>query len=129
MGFGEGIIGPDLRERISKLRIPMYKRGGDEPRVYFSDVVLACARRIVEDELKGKGATDVYLDLPAEHRANKAWKKKFKKLKHVTDKDIVYNIQHYAAVYKLLSAYHCYKFRKQMLRQDEFSPKSPPVDL
>lgn len=76
MGFGPKVVGVELRRKIADMKIPMYKHGDEEPRVYFSDITLACARRIIEDEYKEIGI-EADLDIPPEHRANKAWKKKY----------------------------------------------------
>lgn len=114
MGFPEDVIGEERRKRVAKMKLPMYKRGDGEPRVYFSDVVLACAKRIVEDDLREKGNDDFNIELPPQHRAVKAWKKKYKGMKHLEGTDIEYNIRHYYSVFQLMTAYQLYKFRETM---------------
>lgn len=115
MGFPEELIGEDRRRKIAKMKIPMYKRDNGEPRVYFSDVVLACAKRIVEDDLREKGNDNFNIDLPPQHRAVKAWKKKYRNMKRIDGKDIEYDVRHYYAVLKLIKAYEIFKFRFTML--------------
>lgn len=75
MGFGPKYFGQELYGKIADLRIPIYKTNENELRIYFNDVAIACARKILEDSLKKRGEI-VEFDLPMEHHVMKAWNSK-----------------------------------------------------
>lgn len=76
MGFGAKYVGQELHMKIADMRIPMYKTDSAELCIYFNDVAIACARKILEDSLKRRGEKEVEFELPMEHQVMKAWKSK-----------------------------------------------------